>query len=102
MGAPSAEKTRPGLAAHCISAFAEGWSPGGLAGPTGGRGTTTTDLGSRNEGGMLSRRFSVSLFGKARAGMYWKCAVCREPRMRAVSMMAPIYGLYAPAPPRCE
>ena len=41
----------------------------------GGSATTTTDLGLRNEGGMLSRRFSVSSVGSARAGMYWKCAV---------------------------
>src|SRR6185312_648935 len=61
---------------------------------------TTTDLGLRKDGGILSRRFSVSSVGSARAGMYWKCAVCSDDRMRAVSTIAPIYALYVPAPAR--
>ena len=60
-----------------------------MAGPTGGKATTTTDFGSRNEGGTLKRRFSVSSVGNASAGMYWKCAVCSEARIRAVSTIGP-------------
>src|SRR6185437_4545361 len=88
-GAPSAASTRPGFCAQRDSEGLMGCRIGVLVGPTGGSATTTTDLGSRNDGGMFRRRFRVSLVGSASAGMYWKWAVCSDDRMRTPSTMAP-------------
>ncbi len=46
-------------------------------------------LVQHTEGLVLDDANAQSLVGSANAGMYWKCAVCREARILAVSTIAP-------------
>ena len=72
---------------------ADGMKRLGRRGADGRQGNHDHGLGIAEGGGRLRRRLRLSPVGRANAGMYWKCAVCSEARIFAVSTMAPMYGL---------
>src|SRR5262249_27489449 len=97
-GAPSTARTSGDFCAQETALGSTARRGGSCGASTAGQPTTRTDLGFLNDGGLLRRRFSESCLGRASAGMYWYSAEWRLAKMRATSMTAPTYGLYAPPP----